>query len=76
MRSRGAKIADLALLVVAANEGIKPQTRESLKYINEAGLNYLVALNKIDLNDISLDRAKKDLVDNEILIEEYGGKIV
>jgi len=76
MRSRGAKIADLALLVIAANEGVKTQTKESLKYISEAGLNYLVALNKIDLNGINLDKVKKDLVDNEILIEEYGGKIV
>ncbi len=76
MRSRGAKVADLALLVVAANEGVKPQTKESLKYINETGLDYLVALNKIDLAEVNIDQAKKDLLKNEISIEEYGGKIV
>jgi len=76
MRSRGAKVADLALLVVAANEGVKPQTEESLKYINETGLDYLVALNKIDLAEVNIDQAKKDLLKNEISIEEYGGKIV
>jgi len=76
MRSRGAKVADLALLVVAANEGVKPQTKESLKYINETGLDYLVALNKIDLTEVNITQAKKDLLKNEISIEEYGGKIV
>ena len=76
MRSRGAKIADLAILVVAANDGVKPQTKESLKYINEVGLNYLVALNKIDLPEVKIEQAKKDLAENGVSIEEYGGKIV
>ncbi len=76
MRSRGAKIADLAILVVAANDGVKPQTKESLKYINEVGLNYLVALNKIDLPEVKIEQAKKNLAENGISIEEYGGKIV
>lgn len=76
LRARGAKVADLAILVVAANEGVKPQTLESLKFIKEAGLNYLVALNKIDLPESNLEKAKMNLVENGILIEGYGGDIV
>jgi len=76
MRSRGAKIADLAVLVVAANEGVKSQTLESLKFIKQAGINFLVALNKIDLPEVNLENAKRNLVDNGILIEGFGGDIV
>lgn len=76
MRSRGAKIADLAVLVVAASEGVKPQTLESLKFIQEAGINFLVALNKIDLPEVNLESAKKNLADNGIPIEGFGGDIV
>ena len=76
LRARGAKVADLAILVIAANEGVKPQTLESLKFIKEAGLNYLVALNKIDLPESNLEKAKMNLVENGILIEGYGGDTV
>lgn len=76
MRSRGAKVADLAVLVVAADEGVKPQTIESLKYIKEAGIPYLVALNKIDLPDIKIEPVKKQLVENGISLEGYGGDVV
>ena len=76
MRSRGARVADLAILVVAVDEGVKPQTLESLKYIQETKINYLVALNKIDLPGINLEKAKKSLVGNGILVEGYGGDIV
>jgi translation initiation factor IF-2 len=76
LRARGAKVADLAILVVAANEGVKPQTLESLKFINQAGLNYLVALNKVDLPEFNLEKAKMNLAENGVLIEGYGGEIV
>jgi len=76
MRSRGAKIADLAVLVVAASEGVKSQTLESLKFIKQAGINFLVALNKIDLPEVNLENAKRNLVDNGILIEGFGGDTV
>lgn len=76
MRSQGAQVADLAVLVIAADEGVKPQTLESLKFIQEAGINYLVALNKIDLPNINLERVKKLLVESGIMIEGYGGNIV
>lgn len=76
MRSRGAKVADLAVLVVAADEGVKPQTLESLKFIKQAKIPYLVAVNKIDKPDIYLDKVKKNLAKNNVLVEGYGGKIV
>jgi translation initiation factor IF-2 len=76
MRSRGAKIADLAVLVVAANEGVMPQTTESLKHIIQAKIPYLVAINKTDLPDVNLEWLKKNLAEKEIFIEGYGGQIV
>jgi len=76
MRSRGAKVADLVVLVVAADEGFKPQTKESLEHIQAAKIPYLVAINKIDLPDIHLDQVKKDLAKHGILVEGYGGEIV
>jgi len=76
MRSRGAKVADLAVLVVAADEGVKPQTLESLKHIQEAKIPFLVAMNKIDLPNVNLDWVKKNLAENGILVEGYGGDIV
>ncbi len=76
MRSRGAKIADLAVLVVAASEGVKPQTLESLKFIQKARINFLVALNKIDLPEVNIESAKKNLADNGIPIEGFGGDVV
>ncbi|PJC27912.1 translation initiation factor IF-2 [Candidatus Shapirobacteria bacterium CG_4_9_14_0_2_um_filter_39_11] len=76
MRSRGAKVADLAVLVVAVDEGVKPQTLESLKYIKKAGINYLVALNKIDVSNTNIERVKKLLSQNGIMVEGYGGDIV
>jgi len=76
MRSRGAKVADLAVLVVAANEGAMPQTIESLKHITRAKIPYLVAINKIDLPEVNLEWLKKNLAEKEIFIEGYGGQIV
>jgi len=76
LRARGAKIADLAVLVVAASEGVKPQTKESLKFIQQAKIPFLVALNKIDLPEVILEKAKKNLADNDIAIEGYGGDVV
>jgi len=76
MRSRGAKVADLAVLVVAANEGAMPQTIESLKHITQARIPYLVAINKIDLPEVNLEWLKKNLAEKEIFIEGYGGQTV
>jgi len=76
MRSRGAKVADLAVLVVAADEGVKPQTLESLKHIQEANIPFLVAANKIDLPNINLEWLKGNLAENGILVEGWGGNVV
>ena len=76
IRSRGAKVADIAILVVAADEGVKPQTKEAIKIIQEAKLPFIVALNKIDKENANLPKVKQELAENEVLIEEWGGKTV
>jgi translation initiation factor IF-2 len=75
MRSRGAGIADIAVLVVSAEEGVKAQTLEALRSITEAGIPYIVAINKIDRPNANVERTKQSLAENNILIESYGGKI-
>lgn len=75
MRSRGVKIADIAVLVVAAEEGVKPQTLESINYITEAKIPFVVALNKMDKPEANQEKVKKDLSQHNVLIEEWGGKV-
>lgn len=79
MRSRGANVADIAVLVVAIDDGIMPQTDEAIKHIKAAKVPLIVAVNKIDLPGInvkvSIEKIKKQLSDREILIEEYGGDV-
>ena len=76
MRSRGAKVADLAILVVAADEGFKLQTKESLEHVKQSKIPYLVAVNKIDLPNIDIKRIEKELAQNGIEVESEGGEIV
>lgn len=76
MRSRGAKVADLALLVIAANEGMKPQTKESLKYIQEAKLPFFVVINKMDLPAADPMKVKSQLAKEGVLVEDLKGEIV
>lgn len=79
MRSRGARVADIAVLVVAADDGIMPQTIEAIKHIQDAKVSLIVAVNKIDLPGINLkiqqEKIKKQLSDKKILVEEYGGDV-
>lgn len=75
MRTRGARSSDLALLVVDANESVKPQTIESIRYIKEAGIPMIVAINKIDLPTADVARVKKELMKYDVTVEEFGGKI-
>ena len=75
LRSRGAKVADIAVLVVAADEGVKPQTVEAAKQIKEANLPYIVALNKIDRPNANPDRAKQMLAECEVYVEGFGGDV-
>ena len=76
MRLRGGQVSDLAVLVVAADDGVMPQTRESIAHIKAAGVPFLVAINKIDLPGVSIERAKKQLAEADVLIEGYGGDVV
>ncbi len=75
MRSRGALIADIAILVVAADDGVSVQTKEAIKIIQDAKIPYVVAINKIDKNNADVDRTKTDLMKAGVLIEGYGGSI-
>ena len=73
MRVRGAQVADIAVLVVAANDGIMPQTIESIGHIKDAKIPAIIALNKIDLPDTNIDKIKKQLATHGFNLEEYGG---
>ncbi len=75
MRSRGVKVADIGILVVAADEGVKEQTKEAIKNLKEIKIPYLVVINKIDKKDINIDRVKQELAKEDIIVESYGGKI-
>lgn len=75
MRSRGAEVADIVILVVAATEGVKPQTVEAIKHIKAAGKPVIVAATKVDLPNINLDKVKKELQTNGITVEKYGGDV-
>jgi len=75
MRSRGAKVADLAVLVVAADEGVKPQTKEVINLVTHQSLPFVVALNKADKPGIIVEKIKKQLADNGVLAESSGGKV-
>ena len=75
MRERGAIIADIAILVVSAEDGVKPQTIEAWKTITEMNLPSIVAINKIDKQGANVEKTKQELAENEIYLENYGGKI-
>jgi translation initiation factor IF-2 len=75
MRERGAEIADIAVLVVSATEGVKPQTIEAWKTILESKIPCIVAINKIDKAEANVEKIKQELAENEIYLENYGGKI-
>jgi len=75
MRARGARIADLAILVVAADDGVKAQTAEAIGAIKEAKIPFIVAINKIDKENANPEKVKKELAANEVYVENFGGKI-
>ncbi len=76
MRARGAQITDIAILVVAANDGVKPQTVEAINHAKSAGIPIIVAINKIDLPDANIDKVKQELMNYELVPEEWGGDTI
>ena len=76
MRARGAQITDIAILVVAANDGIMPQTIEAINHAKSAGIPIIVAINKIDLPDANIDKVKQELMNYELVPEEWGGETI
>jgi len=76
MRSRGAKIADIAILVVAADDGVQPQTKEAVKIIEAAKIPFLVAINKIDKPEANIDKIKQELAGLNLVPEDWGGKTI
>ncbi|MGI5897970.1 MAG: translation initiation factor IF-2 [Candidatus Dojkabacteria bacterium] len=75
MRTRGGSIADIVLLIVAADDGVKPQTKESIEIINASSAKPIVVINKCDLPDINLEKVKRDVVNNGLQLEGFGGSI-
>ncbi|HEU0085435.1 MAG TPA: translation initiation factor IF-2 [Candidatus Paceibacterota bacterium] len=75
MRERGALVADIAILIVSAEDGVKPQTIEAKNTIIESGIPFIVAINKIDKPAANIEKTKIELAENEVYLENFGGKI-
>lgn len=76
MRARGAQVTDIAVIVVAADDGIMPQTVEAINHAKSAGVSIIIAANKIDKPHANLDRLRQQLSDRELLVEDWGGDII
>lgn len=76
MRERGVSLADIAVLVVAADDGVRPQTKEVIEYLLAKKIPIVVAINKIDKPDVNVQRVKQELAENGILLEEWGGTVL
>ena len=76
MRARGAQVTDIAILVVAADDGIMPQTVEAIDHVRAAGVPMVVAINKVDRPDADQERVKRQLSEHDLLIEEWGGDVI
>jgi len=76
MRARGGSVADIVILVIAANEGVKPQTVESIGHARAAGVPMIIALTKSDLDSANPERVKQELLEHDVITEEHGGDVV
>lgn len=75
MRARGANVTDIAVIVVAASEGVKPQTKEAIDHAKAAGVSLIIAINKIDLPEANVDRTIAQLLEQGVYLEQYGGDV-
>src|SRR5207248_8202555 len=75
MRARGAQVTDIAVIVVAADDGVMPQTREAIDHARAASVPMIIAINKVDLASANPDRVKQELADLNVVVTEYGGNI-
>lgn len=76
MRARGAQVTDIAILVVAADDGIMPQTEEAINHVKAAEVPIIVAVNKMDRPDADPDRVKRQLAERDLLVEDWGGDVI
>ena len=76
LREHGAQLTDLAIIVVAADDGIKPQTLEAIRFARKAGVKMIIAVNKIDKEGANIDRIKQQLAEQELVVEEWGGDTI
>lgn len=76
IRNHAAKLTDLVVLVIAADDGVKPQTLEAIRFANQAGVKILVAINKVDKEGADVNRVKQELSDHGLLAEEWGGDTI
>jgi len=76
MRMRGAQVTDVAVLVVAADDGIMPQTIEAINHVKAAQVPIIIAINKIDRADANIDKVRQQLLEHELIVEEFGGEVV
>ena len=74
MRARGAKVTDVVIIVVAADDSVMPQTKEAINHAQVAGVPIVIAINKVDKPNANPDKIREDLANNNILVEEWGGK--
>lgn len=75
MRKRGATVADIAIVVVAADDSVKPQTKEVIRLVRETNTPFIIAINKIDKPNVDVERVKTDLMKEEVLLEGFGGDV-
>lgn len=76
MRARGAMVTDIVILVVAADDGVMPQTREAIGHARAAGVPIVIAINKVDKAEANLDKVKQDLANEDLVVEDWGGEII